>query len=116
MSDSDFATQANDEFTQEDFCEGCVPLEPNEFAVLKLATKKTVKYFVGLIEEMERDVYNTRFLNKRPTCWKFCLSNNKDAVVKDLTNIVLKLPHLRVSVSRRKKSSQYEFWPELVSS
>jgi hypothetical protein len=107
MSDSDFTTHATDEFTEEVVCEECVacitqPLEPNDFVVLKLATKKTVKYFAGLIEEMEPDVYNSRFLNKRPTCWIFCLSKTEDAPIIDLTSIVLKLPHSWVSVSRRR--------------
>jgi hypothetical protein len=46
MSDSDFTTHETDEFVQEDGCKNgldCItqPLEPNDFVVLKLATKKT---------------------------------------------------------------------------
>ena len=117
MSDSDFTTHETDEFAVDDVCEdsvGCIthPLESNDFVGLKLATKKTVKYFVGLIEEMEPSVYNTRFLNKRPTCWIFCLPNNEHTAVIDLTNTVLKLPHSLVSVSKRRIFT-YDFWHEL---
>jgi len=34
-------------------------LEPNNFVLLKSAKKKTVKYFVGLIQEMGPDGCNT---------------------------------------------------------
>jgi hypothetical protein len=73
MSISDFTTHETDEYSEDDDCEDDVdcltrPLEPNDFVLLKLATKKTVKYFVGLIQEMEPSGYNTIFLNKRPTC------------------------------------------------
>jgi hypothetical protein len=119
MPDSDYTTHATDEFREEDSCEDCVacitePLEPNDYAVLKLTTKKTVKYFVGLIEEMERNVNNTRFLDKRPTCWIFCLSKIEDIAVIDLTSTVLKLLHSWGSVSRRKRNNHYDFWHELV--
>ena len=52
---SDFTTHEYDEYTGEDDCEDDVdcltqPLEPNVVVLLKLATKKTVKYSVGLIQ------------------------------------------------------------------
>jgi hypothetical protein len=73
---SDFTTHKCDEYTGEDDCEDDVDcltqsLEPNDFVLLKLAAKKTAKYIVGLIQEMEPDVCNTSFLNTRPTCWIF---------------------------------------------
>jgi hypothetical protein len=37
-------------------------LEPDDFVLQKLATKETVKCFVGLVQEM-RPVINTTFLN-----------------------------------------------------
>jgi len=45
MCDSDFTTHKNDKFTEEDGCKDgvdCIsqPLEPNDFVLLKLATKK----------------------------------------------------------------------------
>jgi hypothetical protein len=57
MSISDFTTHECDKYTGEDDCEDDVdcltePLETNDFVLLKLTTKKTVKYFVGLIQEM----------------------------------------------------------------
>ena len=75
------------------------PLEPNDFVLLKLETKKTVKYFVGLIQEMKPDGCNTSFLNKRSMCWIFCLPKFEDTAVMDLIDIVLKLPYLLVSGS-----------------
>ena len=104
MSNSDYATHETDEYTGEDDFEDdvdCIPqpLEPNDFLLLKLATKKTVKYFVGLIREMEPDGYNTKLLNKRPTCWIFCLPEIEDTIVMDVADIVLKLPRPVVSGS-----------------
>jgi len=60
--DSDFTTHKTDKFTEEDGCKDGVdctsqPLEPNDFVLLKLATKKKVKYFVGLIQELGPDGY-----------------------------------------------------------
>jgi hypothetical protein len=45
---------------------GCITqtLEPNSFVLVKFTTKKTVKYFVGPIEEMLADGYNIKFLKK----------------------------------------------------
>jgi hypothetical protein len=82
MSDSDRTTHQTDEFTEEDDCEGSVacitqPLEPNDFVLLKVTTMKRVKYFVRRIQELEPHGYNNRFLNKRPTCWIFCLPKMK---------------------------------------
>jgi hypothetical protein len=74
MSDSDFTAHETDEFTEEDYCENgvdCItlPLEPNDFVLLKLATKKKpVKYIMGLIQELGPDSYNTRFLRKQLIC------------------------------------------------
>jgi hypothetical protein len=67
MSDSDFTQHETDEFTEEGDCEGgagCItqPLEPNDFILLKLATKKTVKYFVGLIQNMDLDICTIKFI------------------------------------------------------
>ena len=52
--DSDFTSHETDEFTEECDCEDravCIaqPSEPNDFVLIKLATKKTVKYLVELI-------------------------------------------------------------------
>jgi hypothetical protein len=33
------------------------PLKPNDFVLLKLATKKAVKYFIGLIQKMKPDFW-----------------------------------------------------------
>jgi hypothetical protein len=50
-----FYPHETEEFTEEGDCEDgvdCIaqPLEPNGFVLLKLATKKIMKYFVGLIQ------------------------------------------------------------------
>jgi hypothetical protein len=52
VCDSDFTTHKTVKFTEEDGCKDGVdctsqPLEPNDFVLLQLATKKTVKYFWG---------------------------------------------------------------------
>jgi len=57
MCDSDFTNHETNEFTEENDCEDGVesiaqPLEPNNFVLQKLATKKTVKCFVGLVQAM----------------------------------------------------------------
>jgi hypothetical protein len=57
-SDSDFTTHESDKFTGEGDCEDGVdfitqPLKPNDFVLLKLATKEKVEYFIGLIQEMK---------------------------------------------------------------
>jgi hypothetical protein len=69
MSGSDFTFNETDEFTEEGNCEGgadCIAqsLEPNDFVLLKLATKKRVKYFVGLIKEVRSDGCKVKFLRK----------------------------------------------------
>lgn len=102
MSDSGFPTEETDEFTEEDDME-CItqPLEPNYFVLRKLSTKKTVKYVVGMIQEIGPDGYNTKFLRKRLTCWAFCLPEIEDTVIEDPTDVVWKLPHPVVSRSGR---------------
>jgi len=102
MSDSGFPTEETDEFTEEDDME-CItqPLEPNYFVLRKLSTKKTVKYVVGMIQEIGPDGYNTKFLRKRLTCWAFCLPEIEDTVIEDPTDVVWKLPHPAVSRSGR---------------
>lgn len=62
-----------------------------------------MKYFVGLIQEMPPDGYNTRFIKKRPTSWIFCLPETESAAVTDLPDIVLILQHSVVSRSGRTK-------------
>jgi hypothetical protein len=98
MSDSGFFTEETDEFTEENNME-CItqPLEPNNFVLRKLATKKTVKYVVGLIQEIGSDGFNTRFLRKRLTCWAFCLPEIEHTALEDPTDVVWKLPHPVVS-------------------
>ena len=78
MCESDFTAHQTDEFTEEDDCEDGVncmtqPFEPNDFVLLESVTEKLMKYFVELIQEIEPDGYNTRFLDERPTCCIFCL-------------------------------------------
>ena len=97
MSDADFTTHENDEFTEEVDWEnglGCIaqPLVSHDFVLIKFATKKTVKYFIGLIHDMDRDSYNTRSLNKRSIVGYF-LPNVEDSAVLDLTDIVSKNYH-----------------------
>jgi hypothetical protein len=82
MTDSDRTTHQTDELTEEVDCKdnmACITqsLEPNDFVLLKVTTMKVVKYFVRRIQEMKPRGYNKRFLNKRPTCWIFCLPEMK---------------------------------------
>jgi hypothetical protein len=97
MSDSGFTTEEADEFAEED----CITqsLEPNDFALRKLATTKKVKYFVGMIQEIGSDGYNTRFMRKLLT---FCLPDIETTVVEDPTEVVLKLQHPLFSGSGRR--------------
>ena len=97
MPDSDFTTHQNDEFTEEVGWENSLdctaqPLVQHDLVLLKFATKKTVKYFIGLIKDMDPCSYNTRSLNKQPNCWIFYLPKFEDTAVLDLTDIVSKLP------------------------
>ena len=69
ISDSDFTPHETDEFSEEGNCENgadCTAqaLEPNTFLLLKLSTKKTVKYFVELIKEMGLDGCRIKFPRK----------------------------------------------------
>ena len=53
--DSDFTTRQTDKFTEEGDCKNEMdsinqPNMPNDFVLVKCATKKTVKYSVGLIQ------------------------------------------------------------------
>jgi hypothetical protein len=82
MTDSDRTTHPTDEFTEEGDCKDSVacitqPLEPNDFVLLKLTTMKRVKYFFGLIQELEPNFCNISYLNKRPKFWIFCLPKMK---------------------------------------
>lgn len=57
MCGSGFTNHETDEFTDKNDCEDGVdsitqPLEPNNFVLQKLATKKTLKCFVGLVQEV----------------------------------------------------------------
>jgi len=104
MSHSDLATPETDEFTLEGDCADGVdritqPLEPNSFALLKLVTKKKVKYFVGVNHEMEPNGCNIRFLYMQLTCWVFCFPEIEDSAVTNLIDSVSKLPHPAVSGS-----------------
>jgi hypothetical protein len=70
LSYSDFTPpHETDELTEEGDCEGaadCITqaLEPNGFVLLKLATKKTVKYLIGLIQEIGLDGCKIKILKK----------------------------------------------------
>jgi len=69
MSDLDITSQETDKFTEEYDCGNDVdcfiqPTDPNYCVLLNLAAKKTVEYFVGLIQEKWPNGYNTRFLRK----------------------------------------------------
>jgi hypothetical protein len=69
ISTSNITSHESDEFTEEDGCEvdvDCItqPIEPGDIVLLKLATKLPAKYFVGRIQDMRTDVYNTRYFRK----------------------------------------------------
>ena len=69
MFDSDIPSHETDKFTEEEDCGNDVdcftqPTDPNVCELLNLAAKKTVKYFVWLIQEERPDGYNTRFFRK----------------------------------------------------
>jgi hypothetical protein len=103
MSDSGVSAEETDEFREEDDME-CItqPLEPNDIVLRKLlSTKETVKYFVGIIQVIGPDGYNTRFLRKRLTCWAVCLPEIEDTAVEDPTELVWMLPHPVVSGNGR---------------
>jgi len=98
ISDSDFSTHENGDFTEEvdwenDLDCATQPLVPQDFVLLKFSSKKTVNYFTDLIQDMDIGSYNTISLNKRLSCWIFCLPKFEDTAMLDLTDIVSKLPH-----------------------
>jgi hypothetical protein len=62
----------------------------------KFATKKTVKYFVGLFQETGSDCYNIQFLRKRLKFWIFFSEINKNTSVIECCDVVLKLPQLEI--------------------
>jgi hypothetical protein len=73
MSESDFTAHATDEFTEENYCEDGVncmtqPFEPNDFVLLESERENPMIYFFELIQEIDPDGYNTRFLDERPIC------------------------------------------------
>jgi hypothetical protein len=72
------------------------------FVQLNSSANKTVKYFVGLIQEIGPDGYNTSFLKKRPTCYIYFLPETEGKAVIDLPDAVLMLPHPGVSGSGRR--------------
>jgi hypothetical protein len=49
------------------------------------------------MKEMGPHEYLSNFLRKRPTSWKFCLSETEDTASVDPTDVVLKLPQPVVS-------------------
>jgi len=66
MCDSGFTTHKTDEFTEEDDCEDdvdcfCQSLEPNNYVLLKLASKKAVKYCAWLLQEKDQVVVTPYF-------------------------------------------------------
>jgi hypothetical protein len=65
------------------------PIEPNNFVLVKFATKRTVKYFVRLIQELGPDNYKIKFF----TSWILRYSDAEDTALKDPSNILLNLPH-----------------------
>jgi hypothetical protein len=69
MTDSDFNPHETDDFTEDCDCEvgaSCITQPPkrNDFVLPKLATKETVKCFVGLIQEMGLDSCKIKFLRR----------------------------------------------------
>jgi len=69
ISDSDFTIHKTNKFAEEDECDDgmdCLtqPFERNYFVLVKLATKNTVKYFVGLIQEVVPNGYSIHFQKK----------------------------------------------------
>lgn len=61
-----------------------------------------MKYFVGLIQEMGPDSYNTIFPEKLTTCWIYCLPETERKAVINLPDIVLMLPHPGISGGGRR--------------
>jgi hypothetical protein len=66
ISDSDFTIHKTNKFAEEGDCDDgmdCLaqPFERNYFVLLKLATKNTVKYSVGLIQEVVPNGYSIHF-------------------------------------------------------
>lgn len=66
----------------------------NDFVLVKLASKKTVKFFVARIEEMIcRTEFNVNFCKKKEFCFKFYIPDIPDISLVDISDIVKKLPH-----------------------
>ena len=94
FSISDITSHESNEITGEYGCEfdvNCItqPLESNDIVLLKLPTKLTTKYFVGLIQEMKIYGYNTRYFRKRLICFIFYFLQVKDGGVRDRVDIYL---------------------------
>jgi len=71
------------------------PVGPNDFVLVKFVTKKTAKYFVGLIQELGPDNYKIKIF----TCWIICYPDSEDTAIIDPSDILLNLPHPVVSGS-----------------
>ena len=71
------------------------PIDPNDFVLVKFATKKRAKYFVRLIQEPGPDNYKIKIF----TCWILCCPIAEDTAVLDPTDFHLNLPHPVVSGS-----------------
>jgi hypothetical protein len=65
------------------------PIEPNDFVLVKFATKKTVKYFVVLIQEFGPDNYKIKFF----TSWILFYLDVEDTAIIEPSDILLNLPH-----------------------
>jgi hypothetical protein len=78
---------------------GCLnqPNEPNNFVLVKFATKKTAKYFVELIPELGPDHCKIKIF----ACWILRYPDAEDTTLIDPSDTLLNFPHPVVSRSGR---------------
>ena len=61
------------------------PIDPNDFVLVKFATKETAKYFVGMIQESGSGNYKIKIF----TCWIHCCPIAEDTAVKYPSDFLL---------------------------
>lgn len=98
--------------SEEDFAEledpDNVQIESGAFVLVKLATKKTIKYFTAEIKEIHEESYEVQYLKRDPNSQKF---TREDETVYEIDkgDIVFKLSHPKFTGGSARRCTKLTF-------
>ena len=93
---------------EEDFNNNLDEVSVEDYILVKYATKKTVRHYVGQVKAIRNEEFEVRFLKKLLGS-KFVFPDKDDEDFVDKENIILKLPKPFVSGATQRSIRQLSF-------